>query len=91
MKIALLSDIHSNLEAFHVVKNSIGTHGADKIIFIGDVVGYGANPNECIELLRGMTDIMVAGNHDFAAVGKTDISYFNPHARDAIIWTAREL
>ncbi len=91
MKIALLSDIHSNLEAFHAVKNSIGTHGADKIIFIGDVVGYGANPNECIELLRGMTDIMVAGNHDFAAVGKTDISYFNPNARDALLWTTHEL
>lgn len=91
MKVALLSDIHGNLEAFQAVRESIAAHRAEEIIFIGDIVGYGADPNECIELLRILTDCSVAGNHDFAAVNKTDIKYFTPPAREAIVWTAQKL
>ena len=91
MKAALLSDIHGNLEAFRAVRESITAHGAEDIIFLGDIVGYGADPNECVELLRTLTDCSIAGNHDFAAVQKTDIKYFNPHAKEAIVWTAQQL
>ena len=91
MKVALLSDIHGNLEAFQAVRESIAAHRAEEIIFIGDIVGYGADPNECIELLRTLADCSVAGNHDFAAVNKTDIKYFTPHAKEAIVWTAQKL
>jgi len=91
MKIALLSDIHSNLEAFQAVSESVAAHSVQEIIFLGDIVGYGAEPNECIELLRTLTGCVIAGNHDFAAVNKTDIRYFNPHAKEAILWTAQKL
>jgi diadenosine tetraphosphatase ApaH/serine/threonine PP2A family protein phosphatase len=91
MKAALLSDIHGNLEAFQAVRESIAAHGAEDIIFLGDIVGYGAEPNECIDLLRTLTGCSIAGNHDFAAVHKTDIKYFNPHAKEAIVWTAQQL
>jgi diadenosine tetraphosphatase ApaH/serine/threonine PP2A family protein phosphatase len=91
MKVALLSDIHGNLEAFQAVRESIAAHRAEEIIFIGDIVGYGADPNECIELLRTLTECSIAGNHDFAVVNKTNIKYFNPHAKEAIVWTAQKL
>ena len=64
---------------------------AEEIIFLGDIVGYGADPNECIALLRNLADCSIAGNHDFAAVGKTDIENFNPLAREAIVWTQKKL
>jgi len=91
MKVALLSDIHSNLEAFQAVQASLAAYQAEEIIFLGDIVGYGADPNECIALLRNLADCSIAGNHDFAAVGKTDIQYFNPLAGEAIVWTQNKL
>jgi diadenosine tetraphosphatase ApaH/serine/threonine PP2A family protein phosphatase len=91
MKVALLSDIHSNLEAFQAVSESVAAQQADEIIFLGDIVGYGANPNECIAMLRNLTDCCIAGNHDFAAVNKTDVKYFNTHAREAVAWTKKVL
>jgi diadenosine tetraphosphatase ApaH/serine/threonine PP2A family protein phosphatase len=91
MKVALISDIHGNLEAFRAVRESIAAHQAEEIIFIGDIVGYGADPNDCIELLRTLTNFSVAGNHDFASVRKTPLKYFNPPAQEAIVWTAQKL
>jgi hypothetical protein len=91
MKVALLSDIHSNLEAFQAVQASLAAYQADEIIFLGDIVGYGADPNDCIALLRNLADCSIAGNHDFAAVGKTAIQYFNPPAKEAIVWTQKKL
>lgn len=88
MKIAVISDVHSNLEAFQSVTASFSNHGVEQVIFLGDIVGYGANPNECIELLKSICDCNIAGNHDYAAVGKTDITYFNLHAKEAILWTS---
>lgn len=88
MKIAIISDVHGNLEAFQSVIASFSNLGVEKVMFLGDIVGYGANPNECIELLKSICDDNIAGNHDYAAVGKTDITYFNLHARQAILWTA---
>ena len=91
MKWAVLSDIHGNLEAFNAVLDCLSKESIDRVAFLGDVVGYGANPNECIDLLKDIADIMVAGNHDYGAVGLTDTSGFNPVARAAIEWTAKEL
>jgi len=88
MKYVIISDIHGNLEAFQSVLSWIHSYEEiDKVVCLGDIVGYGADPGECIELTRGISDIIIAGNHDFAAVGKTDIDFFNPVAKEAAIWT----
>jgi predicted phosphodiesterase len=89
MKYALVSDIHANLEAFTAVLDVIEKEECEKIVCLGDIVGYGANPRECIELVqeRGMASI--AGNHDFACIGKTNINYFNSYAKEATLWTRK--
>ncbi len=87
MKYAIFSDVHSNLQAFQSVLQEIEKLHVDKRLFLGDIVGYGANPNETMDMLNTAADVMLAGNHDFAAVDMTDIANFNPHAREAILWT----
>ena len=79
MRVAVYSDIHSNLEAFQAVLNDIDRQNVDQKLFLGDIVGYGPSPNECIELLRENSDVALGGNHDWAAVGLTDDSYFNQY------------
>ena len=91
MKWALLSDVHGNLEAFQAVVQDLRGQGAEQIAFLGDAVGYGADPNECLELLRELTEWVVAGNHDYGAVELTDIETFNPAAQAAILWTREKL
>ena len=91
MKWAILSDVHGNLEAFQAVIQDLRGQGAEQIAFLGDVVGYGANPNECLTLLRELTDWVVAGNHDYGAVGLTDIDTFNAAAHTAVLWSQRQL
>ena len=91
MKIAIISDIHSNSEALISVLEMIESIGVDEIYCLGDIVGYGPDPNDCILQVRENSSVVIAGNHDFAAVELTDISYFNVYARDAINWTANEL
>jgi diadenosine tetraphosphatase ApaH/serine/threonine PP2A family protein phosphatase len=91
MKWAILSDVHGNLEAFQAVLKDLDTEKPEKIAFLGDAVGYGADPNECLAILRDLTDWVVAGNHDYGAVGLTDIEVFNPPARSAILWTRERL
>lgn len=91
MKWAILSDVHGNLEAFRSVIADLRAEGAERIAFLGDAVGYGADPEECLHLLEELTEIIVAGNHDYGAVGLTDVSYFNPLAKAAILWTAKKL
>ena len=88
MQYALLSDIHSNLEALEAVLEDIAGQTVDELLCLGDLVGYGADPNECIQRIRDLTSHVVAGNHDSAVVGQTDVSNFNPHARRAVTWTA---
>jgi diadenosine tetraphosphatase ApaH/serine/threonine PP2A family protein phosphatase len=87
----IFSDIHSNLEALEAVRKVIGEIAPDKVLCLGDVVGYGASPRECIDLNREMCSVTVAGNHDCGVTGQTDITYFNRYAREAIIWTAKAL
>jgi diadenosine tetraphosphatase ApaH/serine/threonine PP2A family protein phosphatase len=91
MRWVILSDVHGNLEAFQAVIEDMRAEKADQIAFLGDVVGYGADPNECLSLLRNLTEWVIAGNHDYGAVGLTDIDVFNPVARSAILWTREEL
>lgn len=91
MRYAIISDIHGNLEALQRVLAEIQTQKVDEILCLGDVIGYGPNPNECVDIIRETARICLAGNHDYAPLGKLDISYFNQWARSAIEWTAEEL
>jgi diadenosine tetraphosphatase ApaH/serine/threonine PP2A family protein phosphatase len=91
MKTAFISDVHGNLEAFTAVCASIKNEDVDRIIFLGDIVGYGANPNECIEQLQALTGYAVAGNHDWAAAGRQPTGAFNAVAGDALEWTSAQL
>lgn len=89
MRYGIISDIHGNLEALHIVLDRIKE--TDKIICLGDLVGYGPNPNECVEAIKSMNIPVVAGNHDKATTGEMDVTWFNRDARDAIKWTQGEI
>ena len=89
MKIGIISDIHGNLEALNSALNEL--NDMDKLICLGDIVGYGPNPEECIQIIREKADVVIAGNHDWGAVGKTDIGNFNPVAHKAILWTMEHI
>jgi len=91
MKYAILSDIHGNLEAFQAVLKDLSCEKIDQVFFLGDIVGYGTDPNQCIEILQELTPFVVAGNHDWATAGLIDTSYFNPVAESAIEWTIRKV
>lgn len=95
MRYAIFTDIHANLEALEAVLAKIDEisqeEPIDEIWFLGDLVGYGPNPNECIKKLRGRTDVIIAGNHDWAAVGKLDLDDFSEAARISAEWTATQL
>ncbi|MDF1797837.1 MAG: metallophosphoesterase family protein [Planctomycetota bacterium] len=91
MRYAVLGDIHSNLDALQTVLGAIEQAGVDRILSVGDVVGYGAAPAACIELLRQREAIVVKGNHDAAVTGELDDQTFNRYARDAVAWTQDQL
>ncbi|MFC1645719.1 metallophosphoesterase family protein [Candidatus Omnitrophota bacterium] len=91
MRYAIFSDIHSNLEAFEGVLSAYEKEGIDKYLCVGDIVGYGANPKECIQIIRDKKITTVAGNHDWASSGRFDVTYFNPRAREAVHWTRKQL
>jgi len=91
MRIAIISDIHSNLEALQTALHAIGKEKVDETICLGDIVGYGANPNECIDLIREITPHVLLGNHDEAAFDLSRTEFFNPFARIAAEWTNEEL
>ncbi len=95
MRYAIFTDIHANLEALEAVLAKIDElsqqEPIDGIWFLGDLVGYGPNPNECIQKLRERTDVIIAGNHDWAAVGKLDLEDFSEAARISAEWTATQL
>jgi diadenosine tetraphosphatase ApaH/serine/threonine PP2A family protein phosphatase len=91
MKLGLISDIHSNLEALEVMLKRLAAEKPERIYCLGDIVGYGANPNECVERVREVCPVTVLGNHDAACTGHTSPEYFNSYARAAIEWTERVL
>jgi putative phosphoesterase len=91
MRIAILSDIHGNVEALEKVLSVIRDRKVDSIVCLGDIVGYGASPNACIETIRSVTPYILLGNHDEGAIQLEKTEYFNPYARIAAEWTHDEL
>ena len=89
--LAFISDIHGNLEALEKVLNFTDHMGLKQILCLGDIVGYGPDPNRCVELVSQTCLGTVAGNHDWAVVGKTPLEDFNTMARKAIYWTRTRL
>lgn len=90
MKVAVMSDIHGNLEALRAVYEAVNTLGCDRTFCLGDVVGYGANPEECVKLAESMCDGIVMGNHDEVAL-ESGPTGFNPLAHNAMQWTREQL
>lgn len=91
MKYGIFADVHSNLEALEVVLEALKSEGIQRYLCVGDIVGYGANPTECIDRIKELDSIVVCGNHDWASVGLLDASYFNPVASQAVLWTEKHL
>lgn len=88
----IFSDIHSNLEAFQKVLDFYKSFGVDKYVCVGDVVGYGPDPNNCVEIIKCFDGLIcVAGNHDYAVIGRKDIKWFNEYAQKAIRWTEQKI
>jgi diadenosine tetraphosphatase ApaH/serine/threonine PP2A family protein phosphatase len=91
MRIGIFSDVHANLAALEIVLAEIKKHGVDQYICLGDVVGYGASPNECCDLVKEICTLTIMGNHDAAVAGKMDYSYYYDQAKQALDWTAEVL
>jgi len=90
MRYAIISDIHSNLPALETVLSQLRKE-VDVFLCLGDIVGYGAQPNECCEVVKELKPMVVAGNHDWGVVGKIPLEHFNPYAEEAILWTRDKL
>ncbi|TDA68025.1 MAG: metallophosphoesterase [Clostridia bacterium] len=84
---AVLSDVHGNLEALETVVRDMSRHHIARAICLGDMVGYYANPNECLDLIRAWPWLCIKGNHDRAVLGHLDMADFNTVAREALEWT----
>jgi diadenosine tetraphosphatase ApaH/serine/threonine PP2A family protein phosphatase len=91
MKYGILGDIHANLDALEKALAAFEAARVQRIVSVGDVVGYGAAPRECIARLREIGASVVKGNHDAACVGELDLAGFNPYARQAVLWTRSQL
>ncbi|HTU15709.1 MAG TPA: metallophosphoesterase family protein [Solirubrobacterales bacterium] len=87
----MISDIHANLPALTTVMGAIDEAGMDEVWCLGDAVGYGASPAECLEILFDRCSVFLVGNHDLAALGEIDISTFSPSAAQAALWTRENL
>ena len=92
MRVLIVADVHSNLEAFtSVIEDASRRGGFSQIWSLGDLVGYGPDPVECLKLLGGHRHVAVAGNHDLAAAGRLSVEAFNEYAAEANRWTAAQL
>src|SRR5687767_7317061 len=89
MRVLILSDIHSNYTALDTVLAVAGPF--DQLWNLGDTIGYGPRPNECVLAMRKHAKVMIGGNHDLACLGKVDLTDFNPDARIANIWNGQQL
>jgi len=90
-KIAVLSDVHGNLPAFRSVLADVDASDAEAIWCLGDLVGYGAQPDGCVELAQQRCDFSLAGNHDLGVLGRIDIADFSPNAAAAALWTREQI
>ncbi|MCX6995962.1 MAG: metallophosphoesterase family protein [Kiritimatiellaeota bacterium] len=88
---AILGDIHSNLEALQAVLADAKAQGANRYACVGDIVGYNANPGECLEIVRGLKCVIVRGNHDHYCSMDEALNGFHPMAADAVDWTRKQL
>lgn len=91
MRYGIISDIHSNWKALSAVLDVLEKEKVDRHLCPGDLVGYGADPNRCVEEVRRLSCLTVLGNHDSVAAGREEPTYFNPHARKTIEWTREVL
>jgi predicted phosphodiesterase len=91
MKYAIIADIHANLDALQVVLEDIKAQNCTHVACLGDIVGYNANPKECLDIIRGMNIPCVKGNHDEYCSTDEDLEGFNPHAAEAVNWTRKQL
>ncbi|MCK5216131.1 MAG: metallophosphoesterase family protein [Candidatus Omnitrophica bacterium] len=90
MKYGIFSDVHSNFEAFEAVLKALEEERVDQYVFLGDIIGYGAQPKECLQLLKGLAKngcLYVAGNHDYAACGKAKTDRYVRYAIESLEWT----
>jgi len=91
MRLAIISDIHSNLQALEKTLEVIRERKVDEIVCLGDIVGYGANPNECVRLVQDHCTTVLLGNHDLAALEPSVAEQFTANARIAALWTSEHL
>ncbi len=91
MTLALLADIHGNLQALEAVLEDIERQKVEAIYCLGDIVGYGADPNACCAIAEERFGLSLLGNHDDAVLGRTPLAFFNPYAAEAILYTQRVL
>ncbi len=91
MRIAVISDIHANLHALEAVLAEVDAAEVDEVWCLGDLVGYGPRPNECVEAVRARADVCLAGNHDLAVIGEADLELFVGEAEAAARWTREVL
>lgn len=91
MRVLVVSDIHGNHAAFKAVLKAARKEGYDEALCLGDLVGYGPEPDECVDLALRTCSVVLAGNHDIAAAGGMDTSAFSTHARRAMDWTRSHL
>jgi len=91
VKIAIISDIHGNQEALDAVFEQVEAQDVDRILCLGDVVGYGPDPAACLQMVVERCEVIVAGNHEHAVLDLLDLDYFNPIARQATLWTRSQL
>jgi len=91
MRYGIISDIHGNLEALEAALDALSGEKLDKYLCVGDIVGYGANPRECIKRTQALRAVCVCGNHDKASSGGLDPARFNESARRSVMWTRRAL
>jgi predicted phosphodiesterase len=91
VRIAILSDVHGNLPAFQSVLADIEKEGVDQIWCLGDLVGYGAQPDECVALAKESCDLCLIGNHDLVVIDKLDIAEFSMNAAIAATWTKENI
>jgi predicted phosphodiesterase len=91
MRFAVIADIHANLEALQTVLQDTREQGCTHYVCLGDVVGYGANPKECLDIIREMDIPCVKGNHDEYCSTDEALEGFNPHAAEAVHWTRKQI
>ena len=91
MKLVVFSDVHGNLEALEAVLATEAFRTADRIVCLGDVVGYGADPSACLAIAREKSERILLGNHESAIAHPEELAYFNGYARQAIEWTRDQL